>query len=219
MRAFLTTATCAAAFFASSGASAQDWSGGYVGGNFSLGMFDSEFLDVNEYTVYGYSSNDGFGGVAGVEAGYNWQIDNLVWGIEAEANLGFMDESTTIDFCSPTTHATDINTVASLKGKAGVAADKTLFYATGGIASINREDNMLCETTADSDSFLDDGALTAIVLGLGLEYRINDNMSANLEWNVYHADDKEVFNGDGEQGFFDMNMQTVTVGVKYYFWR
>lgn len=109
-----------------------DWTGPYAGLNLSYGR-----AQHGTDTLPGFWPNgSGFG--AGALAGYNWQSGNTVFGLEGHVSAQRMRGSTEIT-TSPLgavgTVRTDLNTLASLRGRVGFAADRTLFFVSAGPAA------------------------------------------------------------------------------------
>ena len=82
---------------------------------------------------------DPSGGLGGAHAGYNWQWDHVVLGIEGDAEGADVNGSLTGNF--PTvrpifrgTAKTNMDFDASIRGKLGYAFDRVLVYGTGGVA-------------------------------------------------------------------------------------
>jgi outer membrane immunogenic protein len=81
------------------------------------------------------------GGLFGVKAGYNHQIENLVLGFDADVNLSGINNSYTrvegIAFGDTLTfnQSFEMDWLATAKLRAGYSAGTTLFYITGGFAS------------------------------------------------------------------------------------
>jgi outer membrane immunogenic protein len=85
------------------------------------------------------------GVIGGGQVGYNWQVNQVVFGVEADAVGTGLDGSTASasrTFAPPILPVTVTQTVtvdfgriewmASFRGRVGFAVDRTLFYATGG---------------------------------------------------------------------------------------
>jgi len=94
------------------------WAGAYVGLHAGIAGF-KQFAD---------SSGDkhGTGGVVGVHGGYNWQSGNIVYGIEGD--IGYSTAAANYD------HSTQLDTIASIRGRLGLAFGRVLVYGTGGVA-------------------------------------------------------------------------------------
>lgn len=86
-----------------------DWSGFYIGGNGELSIPNT----TNDNTVYG--------GLAGVNAGYNYQMDHYVFGVEGSTAYGKINQ-----FNQPNAW------LSSVDGVAGYAFDKVLPYVKAG---------------------------------------------------------------------------------------
>jgi outer membrane immunogenic protein len=213
--------SCAALILLPLQALAQDadWSGAFVGAKVGLGAIESEIHDFDEEAAFGYSKNDGAAATVDLQAGYNWQSGNFVYGAVLSIGATNFDESFDTDFCSPTTHATTVNALASLRGRAGFAAGNTLFYGTAGIASIDTEESLACD---DDISFEVDDRYEALVVGFGVESMMTDNLSISAEYLSYIADNQEIEgfeDGEAEDEFstFDIKADTVSIGVNYHF--
>jgi outer membrane immunogenic protein len=88
------------------------------------------------------------GVIGGGQIGYNWQVQQFVLGVEADAEgtgLHGLGASATRTFAGglvlgpPLTQTVTVNSgnidwMASFRGRVGVAADRALFYLTGGAA-------------------------------------------------------------------------------------
>jgi opacity protein-like surface antigen len=144
-----------------------DWSGFYAGGNlgYAWGTFDYHSPDapVNDYQ----DDADGFS--AGLQAGYNWQFDQIVVGLQSEfAYLaGEGDDGDKIQWLGSTT------------GRLGLAFDSLLVYGKAGLAY------GLSDVSFDSFGTLyEDGEWhVGWTAGAGLEYAIADGVSAFVEYN------------------------------------
>ncbi len=197
-----------------------DWSGAFVGAKVGLGAFESEIHDFNEEAAYGYSKNDGAAGTVDLQAGYNLQNGNFVYGAVLSVGAANFDEAFDTDFCSPTTHATTVNALASLRGRAGFAAGNTLFYGTAGIASIDTDESLSC--SVDNPAFEVDRRYEALVVGFGVEAMITDNLSISAEYLSYIADNQQIEGfeegvASDEFSTFDIKADTVSIGVNYHF--
>jgi outer membrane immunogenic protein len=178
-----------------------NWTGFYVGGNigYSWGRSsDSSTLTNTAGTVLfastGTTELNGVGG--GAQIGYNWQIQNWVWGLEAD--IQGTNEKGTRDFvCAavtclpPAALALPAVTVAlsekidwfgTVRGRAGVLATPTLLlYATGGLAYGEVDSN--ATIGAASTAFPNTGATNfGWTAGAGIEGVIGGNWTARLEY-------------------------------------
>lgn len=65
-----------------------DWTGGYVGGHAGLSWGQNRFYDVIGGQDTGEFSSSGY--LGGIQGGYNWQIDQWVFGGEAEGSASHL---------------------------------------------------------------------------------------------------------------------------------
>ena len=151
---------------------AFNWTGLYIGAQVGYGWGNTTaesgpLAGFNQ--TYDYNTN---GAVGGGHLGYNWQAQNLVFGIETDieasgisgggrGSLGFQ-------------HDTDINWIGSLRGRLGVAYDRTLFYATAGWAYGDVQIDKGFGSYSDVRS-----GWTA---GAGIEHAFSPNMTMRFEY-------------------------------------
>jgi len=195
--------------------SAQDWSGAFAGGSLSVGAAETEIFDSDENATYGYSRVDGLTGMAALRGGYNFQSGKLVFGPEISVGLSSFDESYEFDFCSPTTISAEISSFAALRGRIGFAIDDVLIYGAVGVAQLEGDRSAQCDTRF-TDSI---DSSTALIAGIGAEYRIADNLAATFEYTAIRGDDEEVVaERDVDDIFtFSSDADLFSVGVNYYF--
>ena len=136
-----------------------NWTGFYIGGNvgYSWGRSrdDSTLTNTAGTVLFASSDRSDLNGVlGGGQIGYNWQMQNWVWGLEADIQA--TDEKGSRFFTCPTGVCTPtfgviavfpgpavpvspldqkIEWFGTVRGRAGIlAAPKVLLYATGGLA-------------------------------------------------------------------------------------
>jgi outer membrane immunogenic protein len=105
------------------------WTGIYLGvqGGYAWGGLN--FDDGSGLTV-SWPQHKGW--FAGGYAGFNLQLNPFVFGVEGDADGGNRDGATHVG--GGYSARTDIDALASVRGRAGLAADRLLFFATGGWA-------------------------------------------------------------------------------------
>nr|WP_082650265.1 outer membrane beta-barrel protein [Bradyrhizobium lablabi] len=118
---------------------AANWAGFYLGGNFGSGTGrDRSTLSLPAAGIVETFNlaPDGING--GVQAGYNWQAANWVFGVEADIQGSTQqDNKTCILSCTPGVMAAYDATLpwfGTVRGRLGYSVGSTLFYATGGLA-------------------------------------------------------------------------------------
>jgi len=114
--------------------SVYNWTGFYVGGHvgYGHGMKDW-FTSPFDYQVKGF--------LGGGQVGYNQQVGNLVFSIEADASWGNIKGDQSLMVGGPILGATQtafanttIDGLATLTGRLGLAQDRWLVYVKGGAA-------------------------------------------------------------------------------------
>jgi outer membrane immunogenic protein len=118
-----------------------NWAGFYLGGNIGSGYArDRSSLSVNAGAIATERFNlspDGI--VGGVQAGYNWQASNWVFGVEADIQASSQrDNKACVAFCNPpvsfAAYDAKLPWFGTARGRLGYSVGSTLFYATGGFA-------------------------------------------------------------------------------------
>ncbi|MEJ2118728.1 MAG: porin family protein [Alphaproteobacteria bacterium] len=170
----------------------ENWRGFYIGANAGWASHDDD--DVSY--CYGGQTNhkcgridgDRSGWLAGVHAGYNWQKQDVVFGIEGDIDAG-----------------DNLDYLASVRGRAGLAIDRSLIYVTAGVAFAG---------FGDDDIFADD-TQTGWVVGLGIEHKLRPNVSIGLEAMRYSFSDVDKVCCDADE--LDQDMWTVRARLTYHF--
>ena len=106
------------------------------------------------------------GGSLGGTVGYNQQIQNFVIGAEGDLAAANVQGSTG-------SNSAKVNSIGTLRARAGFAADRALVYATGGYAGGQTK---VTNGTAGSKW------LNGYAIGGGLEYAFTNNISAKAEY-------------------------------------
>ena len=122
---------------------AYNWSGFYIGAHGGYGFGGGAFDD---------------GPVIGGQLGVNWQFGSFVLGAEGDGSFADLGAS---------------DVLGSIRLRGGIAFDRFLVYATGGVGFADFDD-------------------TGWVIGGGAEYALTDNVSAGVEYLHYDFDGDDV---------------------------
>ncbi len=121
------------------------WTGLYAGGQvgYQWGTTNTNiYTDPGTFltSLPGYSPN---GVAGGVHVGYNYQIGQFVVGVEGDADGSSYYGSQSSLGTTPafTSYSTRIPVEGSIRGRVGVAWDRALAYATGGLAIADIENS------------------------------------------------------------------------------
>jgi outer membrane immunogenic protein len=212
---------------------AFDWSGVYVGAHAGYGWGNSSFLsdpdddfDNDDFDGSAAFSPDPDGVLAGIQVGYNWQVNNFVLGVEADASWSGMDGDTSVTLQNGGYFLdadTDVEWLASLRGRAGITWDRLLFYGTGGVAYARTDTNITSDFSGSVVSESDSGNHVGWVLGAGAEAMVTSNISVRLEYLHYEFGDEDFFfrmdptGGYDLFGDADLDVDAVRLGVNFHF--
>lgn len=222
-------------------APAYNWSGFYVGANagYAWGSSDVQVYGnaASALSAAGLAtkySPDVDGGSFGVQAGYNYQINQFVLGVEGDidglwtngsrnfsgrlAGVGTPDLAAKVE--------TENNWLATLRARAGFAANNFLIYGTGGFAfggtkvtgtaSVTPTGELSPVTSYYSASKSD--TRTGYALGAGVEYGFTKNITARVEYMYYDLGSKTFYSdAGGSTAKADFSGNVVRAGVNYKF--
>ncbi len=135
------------------------------------------------------------GFVGGVQAGYNWQWNTIVTGIEGDIGyLGFRGSQSS-SLSSDTIVSADGGAYGTLRGRLGVAWDRVLLYGTGGLivadVKASVDDNALNPGSGLMNSPRT-GTQAGWTAGAGLEYALGNRWSVKAEWLYFDLGTKTV---------------------------
>jgi outer membrane immunogenic protein len=149
-----------------------NWSGIYVGINGGWGFGTSNWTN----SVLGNSGDfDLSGGVAGGTLGFNYQVNQFVMGVEGDIDWADINGSSSSGLCAGFSCSTKNTWLGTIRGRAGFAADRILFYGTAGGAYGEIQESGAGLTTNNFNRF----GWTA---GAGLEGALTDNLTARIEY-------------------------------------
>ena len=182
-----------------------DWTGFYLGANAGYGFAGDDKVglspggNVGELKIHGI-----FGGA---EAGFNYQMNSIVLGIETDIQLSDVSDDDSDGVLGDS--SSDVDYFGTLRGRAGVAFDKALIYGTGGLAYAGVDYNA---PAGINDNYTEVG----YTLGGGLEYAFDDAWTMKAEYLFINLGHKTLSSG-GVSTVATPSFQTVRVGVNYRF--
>jgi outer membrane immunogenic protein len=118
-------------------------------------------------------------GLFGATVGYNYQLNNIVFGVEGDWSGGRLSGSSlnTSNYNCGLSCDNKITSVATLRGRLGLAWNQFLFYGTAGGAwerlQASLGNPVLVSSTTTKSNF---------VWGVGAEYAFTKNLSAKVEY-------------------------------------
>jgi outer membrane immunogenic protein len=175
------------------------WTGAYAGAQGGYGWSTSGGLDAT-------------GGFGGGQIGYNIQTGSLVVGIEGD--IAGSDISQTVNgstvFGMPFTTAFTNDTLASLRGRAGLAYNTWLFYGTAGVGWGHDK----ISGNISGVPFSSNAWLSGWTAGAGVEWSFAPNWSTKFEYLHYGLGTANSF-GTVPSGKVDID--TLKIGINYLF--
>jgi outer membrane immunogenic protein len=204
------------------------WTGFYVGGNVGYGWSEVKPGTVSFYdpvSVFA-GSIDGInyspkGVIGGVQAGYNFQFNNMMLGLEIDYSATGIKGAV----YNPTgsTSTSKIDGLATARARAGLVIDRTLIYATGGLAVAHTKTTLddyyvgYVITTSDAATYV------GWTVGAGAEFALSPNWTVKAEY-LYADLGSKVYNFyEGSAGWArisgtaSLTMSIARVGFNYQF--
>jgi len=212
-RATLYAAAAAAAVLAIAGAaSAQDFSGPYIGAQVGYAWGDASMPYGNVGGPFNSTQDDANidGVVLGGRAGYNWQSGQWVFGVEGD--IEWTDMNGDDGGSGGDVNGVDINWQGSIRGRVGWAFQPdTMIYATAGW----QFQDVDASSPADGDI---NETIDGAVYGVGFEHRFDDSWTGTIEYR--HADMNQQrfsFPIDGYDEGIETDNDSVRLGVNWTF--
>ena len=225
------------------------WTGFYVGGNAGWGWLrdSGETFCINPAGILnGPGCNaqtatgdqirgDGF--IGGAQAGYNWQINNWVLGVEADFQGADIKGSVAAPIflvsvvpIPPTVTAIEnanekLDWFGTVRGRLGIAFDRVLVYGTGGLAygHVKVDQNSVPVGAPGPFLFPSSASVTKTgwTAGGGIEWAFAGKWSTKIE-GLYYDLGSLSSAGSAANGFmvgknFDVRGEIVRVGLNYRF--
>jgi outer membrane immunogenic protein len=165
-----------------------NWSGFYAGLNVGY-----------EWGRVPNSSTEPSGFLGGLQGGYNWQNGQFVFGAETDLQLTDADDTFALwKFSNPW--------FGTLRGRAGMAMNNILFYATAGLAYGG--------LTGESGGVSESKTLVGWTAGVGMEVGFNANWSGKVEY-LYVDLGNRGYTVTGADNGLESNI--LRFGINYHF--
>jgi outer membrane immunogenic protein len=181
------------------------WTGFYVGVNagYAWGDFKRTSIadrgfwipaNIASIETIGTRTIKAAGFTGGVQIGYNYQINSVVFGLEADFNFADVKKSLSPEavvlgaLTAQTLSSTSrVEWLSTIRGRLGLAFDRFLVYGTGGLA-------LASVKATDQYDFRPQGApalgiaasssstRTGYAVGVGMEYAFTNNLTVKAEY-------------------------------------
>ena len=185
-------------------AAPSSWSGFYLGGHVGYGWsdFDGNMIYTDATKGDGFDASGqtikAQGEIAGGQIGFNWQTGSIVWGIEADASWSRIEGDKQLlpypngypKNGSPAWEfSTNIDWLATVRGRVGYASGRTLIYATAGVAFAGVETNLDVVGKGYDAYGSKSENLVGWTVGGGVEWMLAQNWTFRAEYIYYKFDD------------------------------
>jgi outer membrane immunogenic protein len=210
-------------------ATAFNWTGIYAGMQAGYGWGDVDY-HFNDSGHYNDEAGDSFGHsidgwLVGGHIGYNYQINNVVLGIEGAISWSDIGKSDVISPYYPEsdTWETKVDWFGTVTPRIGYAFDRALVFAKGGLAF-----GKVANYVQDGSDYVDSSDTRfGWTVGAGLQYALTNNVLLGVEYNYvdlgsYTVNQDNVDFDGGPGGSFtnhdvDTNFSSVSMTLGYKF--
>ncbi len=221
-----------------------NWSGFYLGGFFGA--------DYGTSDIRFPPGNDGnkvwaIGAIGGIQAGYNYQINKWVLGVEGDIGATNLRGSRTCGFGTGIDPATQflipgafspafytceskMDWIATATARVGYTWDRTLLYVKGGAAFTNERVSTNCITNAPggnppcnnpagvaTQGWNASSGRAGWTIGYGTEFDLGKNWSAKAEYDYIDFGRKTLTANDGTVMSDHVTQSQVKIGLNYRF--
>jgi outer membrane immunogenic protein len=201
------------------------WCGFYIGANIggSWGNGNSSF-DAPGFPAFFSDTTHPDGVIGGVQAGYNWQTSNWVFGIETDIQgSGERDSINLLTLATPlggiTLTQSDKNTwFGTTRGRLGFTPDTNwLIYGTGGVAYGNAKSGFTLTTPIGTASVTDSATRVGWTAGGGVEYMFLPSWSLKAEYLYMDLGTANFAVPLGVTQHFRFQDNIARIGIDYHF--
>ena len=169
-----------------------------IGAEFDLGINGGYALGSSDWTLPSGADTGNFdssGWLIGGTVGFNYQINAVVLGAEADLDWSNLvgNSGSTVPLCVGAATAgvpscqTASNFIGTARGRLGFATDRVLYYGTVGLAYTNIQAGLTPPATYDSNK------KTGWTAGVGIEWAFAQNWTVKVEY--LFADFADLENG------------------------
>ena len=183
------------------------WTGLYAGVN--AGYAFGRFSDNN---IGGRLFKDADGFAGGAQIGYNYQINQLVLGAEADFQAASIEGKPTIAGVGRVSKAS-IDYFGTVRARVGYAMGQTMIYGTGGWAYANAKIDtapgvLLAGLSSDKNTHY------GYAVGAGIEHALTNNVTVRGEYMYVDLEKKNYFTPGSKAG---ADFSLVRLGAAYKF--
>jgi outer membrane immunogenic protein len=196
---------------------AHDWSGFYAGAHVGYGWGDKVYTtgsgNLRDFDVSGV--------LGGIQAGYNTQMNSILLGVEGDVSYTGIDGGTAWtsggNNAGPRDINVDVNWIATIAARVGLAIDNTLIFAKAGLAIADEDYSHLSANGVRTGG----ATRTGLLLGVGAEHAFSKTWSLKAEFNYMDfGTDSAVLRVAGAPDVsrsIEQELYLIKFGVNYHF--
>ncbi len=190
-----------------------DWSGFYAGLNAGYSGGQATSVNVGTGAVTNIPVS---GGLLGGTIGFNAQMDSFVLGVEGDVAWSGVT-GTAACAVAPFNCQGNLHWLGTIKGRAGVALDSVLLFATAGLAAGGVSANVTPAAPGITNTF--SGTMTGWTVGAGVELAVTDAVSVKAEYNYVSMGGLQAPAGTLSGSAVDLTSvnHVAKVGVNFHF--
>jgi len=195
------------------------WSSCYVG----VGIEYTTGETTSEFPFSDYFTEPSGPGLS-PRAGCDWQMPDspVVLGVVTDLTIRSVEDTRDVNLGPPLqTLTTSMPWAGTIRARAGIAADTTLFYVTGGLAVANIEQSLV---VGGAPAITAENTQWGWTVGGGVEMMVTDNIALFAEYLYTDLGEEDYtftgadFDGAGLDTLpFSSTNHTIKVGVNYRF--
>jgi outer membrane immunogenic protein len=190
-----------------------NWSGFYLGGHIGGAYSGSSWSDP--ITGTGNDDFSSWGFLGGAQVGANMQFNRLVLGVEGDFSWTNAKNSGRDSIGEALT--TSPQWTSTVTGRIGAAFNRLLVYGKGGLALAQDQSTL---TDLAGNTATDSVLRTGWTVGAGLEYALDDNWSAKIEYD-YLGFGSQTMNFttplESVNSSTSLNVQEIKAGINFRF--
>jgi outer membrane immunogenic protein len=202
------------------------WTGFYVGGNVG-GAWDRRNLTDSLFGLNLSTQNDRGAFIGGGQLGFNYQVGNVVVGVEADFEGIANTNSPSTGVSGPIFGTIQVTSnsrwLASLAGRFGLTNDNWLFYGKAGGAWVGNDSFTIVNTVTNASISGSSNTSSGWVAGAGIEWAVTPNWSIKIEYDYIGLNSQTFtapaggFLGGDTFTTSNPNIQMVKIGANYLF--
>jgi outer membrane immunogenic protein len=204
------------------------WTGFYIGGNVG-GAWSNTTISDSLFGLNFSNGNNNAVFVGGGQAGFNYQVSNVVFGIEGDFDWAANNNNSVTGVVGPLGHTFTASAnnrwMATVAGRLGYAIDRWLIYVKGGGGWVGANSFTVTDLTAGASVTAgSSNTISGWLVGGGFEWAFANNWSVRAEYDYFGLRGRSltvpatfpVLAGDTFTTGRN-NIQMATVGINYRF--